>query len=304
MRLERHQREEGRHQRHIGGKGDEHGASGYDAKLREADEIGAGKGEEADGGGDGAKRERVADAARRFPQRRCIIGPSDNRLAVTQREMDAEIDAETDEQHGEADRYEVEVADRERREGGGPHQPHQKGRQRRQYQPRAAQSGEQQKGDEEDGDDGGVGGAPGGAQQFLVIQRHRAGEPDADALCRDQAQFAGKRPDARDGAGAEQQFALPLDRLDDDDAPAVAGVFGLPGHHFPPTEITGPALGLGLEGRGHGVEQPDQPAARLRPLGDLPGGFGQHLHQAAQAVIGDEFGQQRLGIGQPVGQGR
>ena len=232
-----------------------------------------------------------------------MIGPFDDRLAVTQYEMDAEIDTETDEQHGEADGYEVEVADRERREGGGPHQPHQKGRERRQYQLRAAQSGEQQYGDEEDGDNGGVDGALGGAQQFLVIQRHRTGEPDADSLCWDQAQFVRKRPDARDGGGAEQQFAFPRRRLDDDDAPAVGSVPGLPGHHFLPTEITGPALGFGLEGRGHGVEQPDQPAARLRPLGDLLGGFRQHPHEAAQAVIIDELGQQRLGIGQPVGQG-
>ena len=233
-----------------------------------------------------------------------MIGPSDNRLAVTKREMDAEIDAETDEQHGEADGYEVEVSDRERREGGGPHQPHQKGRERRQYEPRATQSGEQQYGDEEDGDDGGAGGALGGAQQFLVIQRHRTGEPDADPVRRDQAQFVRKRSDARDGAGAEQQFAFPRRHLDDDDAPAVAGVSGLAGHHFLPTELMGPALGLGLESRGHGVEQLGEPAPRLRPLDDLPGGFRQHLHQAAEAVIGDKLGQQRLGIGQPVGQGR
>ncbi len=125
---QRQQSEHCRQHRETGGEGDEHAAAGDQSQLCEAAEIRRQKGVEARCGSHGAQHEGAADADAGAPQCRVLLEAMGELLAVAQSQMDAEIDRQADEQHGERDRDQVQVAEREGGESRRPHQAHQQRR--------------------------------------------------------------------------------------------------------------------------------------------------------------------------------
>ena len=81
--------------------------------------------EEAQGRGDRADEDGAADTAGRRHQRAGNGHQSRAyRFLITQREVNGEVDAETEEHHQEHDGQRVVLPDRDHREGGRPHDPH------------------------------------------------------------------------------------------------------------------------------------------------------------------------------------
>ena len=96
------------------------------------------------------KHERAADARRRLSQGIGRRRTAPHLLLDAQREMNAEVDAEPDEQHREGDGDEVQLADRNRRETSGPAQTDDQGQQRGADQTQRAQpDGEQDRDQDE-----------------------------------------------------------------------------------------------------------------------------------------------------------
>src|SRR3546814_11954760 len=91
------------------------GDAGDEAKLGQAAVGGRKEGEEGERRGDGAEQQRPAGYAGRLDQRRGRRQATDAALLRAQGKVDAEVDAEADEQHGEGDRDDVQLADGDRK---------------------------------------------------------------------------------------------------------------------------------------------------------------------------------------------
>ena len=111
---------------------DRHPGAGDEAELGEAQIGGRQEREEADPGGKRREREPGSDAGRGERGRVGAVDPAPRRLAPAESVMDAEIDAEPDEEHGEGDRDQVEHPDGRGRERRRPQQPDHKRQERRQ----------------------------------------------------------------------------------------------------------------------------------------------------------------------------
>src|SRR6185437_5877466 len=97
-----------RHQRNAAGKGDQHAAAGNEAELRKAAIAGREKREEAHRSSGSGECERIAGFLRRPPQRPRQVALLVTLGAVAYTELDAEIDAQPDEQHEECNRDQIE----------------------------------------------------------------------------------------------------------------------------------------------------------------------------------------------------
>ncbi len=99
---------------HAGGEGDQHAEAGDQSEFRHALVFGRQEGQETRGGGEARQRQRRADKRRRRAEIALIeIVDLMTLGAIANAELDAEIDADADEQHGEIDRNEIEGADHE-----------------------------------------------------------------------------------------------------------------------------------------------------------------------------------------------
>ena len=117
------QREQRRHQRDARHERDQHAASGDLAELGQTAVVGRQERQEADGGRGGGKRQRAAGLFSGAPQRHAKVALLVPLGAIAHAELDAEIDAEPDKQHGKRDRDQVERRHHgkpERRRDGKP----------------------------------------------------------------------------------------------------------------------------------------------------------------------------------------
>ena len=120
-----------------------------------------------------------------------MLRPAVDCFAITQPEVDAEIDTETDKQDGKGHRYQVERSDSRQGEGGGPRQSHEERRDGSPGEARGAEADHQQDGNQDQRERGGQPHPLANAGQFLLGQGGRAGQANADAVFGVESQFAG-----------------------------------------------------------------------------------------------------------------
>jgi len=221
--------------------------------------------------------------------------------------VDAEIDAEADEEHGEGHRDKVQRADGEGREAGGPGEARHQGDQHRHHQAPGLQPGEEHHGHEDRGDQADDADAGAHGDQFVLQHQRLAGEPQAIAVVPGKAQVPRRRLDRRHRRRQGLQRGEVDHRLGDDEAPAVPRRLGRAGDQRLPGD-TGRGVGLqSLGGLRHLRQQGRQGRQvgtrvlpRILPHILLSQRFGQQAGQAAQARVLLQGGQQRLGLGQAV----
>ena len=117
-------------QGHCREEADRHPRARDEAQLRKAQEIGRQEGEESDPGGKRGEREPGPHAGGGECVRPARVEPAPRRLAPAEPVMNAEIDAEPDEQDREGDRDQVKHPDGRGRERCRPHQSHDKRQER------------------------------------------------------------------------------------------------------------------------------------------------------------------------------
>ena len=112
------QAQQSRQQRDAGGERDQHADAGNEAELGNAFVDRRQERQEAGRRRQGRERQRRAGAPARLQQRLAQIVDLVPLRAIADAELQAEIDAEADEQHGEIDRYQIERADHQHAERG------------------------------------------------------------------------------------------------------------------------------------------------------------------------------------------
>ena len=225
-----------------------------------------------------------------------------NLLLVAQTEMDAEIHGQADEQHGEGDRDQVEMADGEGGKGGGPDQAHEKRDQGRKHQSCRAQADEQERAHQHQRQHPGHTGAGAHAFQLLVGDGGGPGQAHAHPMFVVQFKLPGKAADGRHRRGGRLQGLEVEHGLNQNEAPAVLRFHLAPTHQLPPGQGPSPALKLSLDGVGDVVENGVQIFRRLLAIEDVIDGEAESVKKSAQAEVLGERGEKRLGPGQPVGQ--
>ncbi len=221
------------------------------------------------------------------------------RLAVAQREVNAEIDAQADEQDGEGDRDDVERVESGNREGGGPGQARDQRRHRRHHEAERLQADDQKQDHEAEGqqaDDAHI--LLHRLQLFLQHQRIAGhADPNAPALVELQ-RFRG-RVDGVDRRADRLERRLVEHRLHDDIFPRRGAVFALVGveQRLPGKPRVASFLHAS-HGRRHLVERGAQGSGRLGVA--LVDRQAENVRQAAERRIGAEGRQQGLGLRQQV----
>ena len=129
--------------------------------------------------GDRGDQDLIAGADRVLPHRLGWIGIFESPFAVAHRELDGEVHRDADEQDAEADRDQIEGADRDRGEQQRQHQAEPEGRQDRQDQPPGLHGEEQPQRDQHDAADQADHGAMHDGGELFVRQRHLPGDAHA-----------------------------------------------------------------------------------------------------------------------------
>ena len=171
------QRDRRRQEAERADEGDQHADAGDQAELRHAGEVRRHEGEEAGRRGHRGDQDLVARCARRSGASPRRVGILEAALAVAHRELDGEIHRDADEQDAEADRHQVERADRDGGEQQGQHQAEPERRQDRHDQPPGLHREEQPQRDQHHAADQTDHRALHDGGEFLVRQRHLAGDP-------------------------------------------------------------------------------------------------------------------------------
>ena len=286
----------------VGYEADEHAGARDEAELRNARVIGGDEHVESCRRRRRAQEQGAADLVARADERlgrRATVG---DQLAVAQAHMNAEVDAKADEQHGERHRDEVELADGQRREAGGPDEPDEQRDERREDQPQRTQADEQHDGDEDERDRRGDLGALLGALQLLVVEGDAARETHANA-------FLGDEPEVRrQPAHRLHRLLLRLQdreveaRLNEDQAATIRGRRGLAADHLAPRQVVATALDGGVDGVAEAVERLGGIEPRRFTLAQDFDGELELGEQAAQAGVPGQRGDQRLHLGEVVGE--
>ena len=290
----------GKH-RVVGEQADEHAGPRDQAEFGNPGVVGRDEHVEARGGGRGAQEQGAADVAPGGGERVRVRPARVHEFAVSQAHVDAEGDAEADEQHGERDRDEIELADRERGEARGPYQPDRQGDERRRHQPYRTQPEEKDETDEDEGDRGRQRGAPAGGRELVVRQRDASREPHAHAIFGDQRELPGERADRLDRrlVGGEAGEVAP--RLQHDEPPAVVDRRGLARYDLLPGQMVAASGERRFDRVAQAVERVREVELRRLAVGDVVDRFLENREQAAEARVLDQLADQRLHPGEVVG---
>ena len=286
--------QQGRQQHDGEDEGDAHAEAGHGSELGHAQVAGRQKGEEARADGGGRQGQRLADRRTRRDQRRFEVRPDAPLGQAAHAELDAEIDAQPDEQRDEGHRYEIEAAGRHQADGRRQDQADQRGAEDRQHdaggahrQPQDAEKGRHHRAHDQVR-------IVGERAEFLVRQRHRAGQSHDDAVRRIQPERSRHAANGPARALPGLQLRVVHDRLDQDDAPCVVQRGRRADDQRPPgveSRLAGRDLLEGVRERRHlGLDILQLGLAAV----DAQQDEGQHLQHAAQAGIVGERGQDRL----------
>ena len=128
--------------------------------------------------------------------------------AVSNAELNPEIDAKADEQHGEGDGDEVQRADHREARRGGETQADREIDQDSENDPGLPESQPQDHENDDDGHHAVQRRAVGDGGEFLVRQGHRAGEAHRDAFVWREPQFGDRRPDGPGRIASGLQIAV------------------------------------------------------------------------------------------------
>ena len=170
------QRDDGGQKAQGAEEGDQHADAGDQPELRHAGEVGRHEAEEARRRGDRCDQDLIAGADRVLPHRLGRIGIFEAPFAVAHGELDGEVHGDADEQDAEADRDQIEGADRGRGEQQRQHQAEREGSQDRQDQPPGLHGEEQPQRDQHHAADQAVDGAMHHGGELFVSQRHLPGD--------------------------------------------------------------------------------------------------------------------------------
>ena len=280
--------------------GDRHAGGGDDAELGEAPVVRGSEREKAEAGAQRAQRQRSGDACDRRPQRRRLALAAAERLLKAQHHVNAEIDAEANEQDRKGHRDQIEAADGQGRETRGEYQTDRQGKQRGHAQPGRPQAPDQQRRDREGAQAAGKQRTRAGARQLLGVEHRAAGEAETQTVVGSDAQGGGFDPQGGDRVGRRRHRAVVEPRLGLDhgrgrrrviaaaQSPAPGQLGGLPGP-------------LRLDHLRHGTQHAIQLGGGLALPLMLERQF-EEASEPAQARILGQRGEQRLRLRQAVGQ--
>ena len=213
-------------------------------------------------------------------------------------ELDAKIDAQADEQGNEGDRYDVEGVKDHQADGGGAGQADDRDQQYRADQPRRSHRHPQHADDGDHRQRGDQAGAFGQGGEFLVLQRHRAGQAHPHAVRF--VEMRGARGVADEGgrAFAGLQLGVVEHGAGHDNAAKLARRRRLARNQRAPGEIRRLADAQAL----HRIGQGDD--GRIK-IGELGLACGNALHggregggETAQGWVGGQGPEERLGADQ------
>ena len=318
--FERQQGQQRRYHREGDDETDEHAETGDPAEFRDAGVGGRDKGKETDSGADGAQEQGAADIRR--GQYQCALGSCfrrndvrawytlDEVFPVAQAVVDGEIDAQADVQHGKGHGNQVQFAHGEGGEGGGQRQARHQADHGDQRQRDGTKAGQQDDRYQAQGEDGGRFGAFHHAQHLFVGQHRGAGQADMRARGRGDAEVVVDLPDFIDRRGSREEPAVIQLRLRQYEL-AMGGLsltrtwdpgsarFS-PGHQFLPGQAVRPVVAHRFE-RGIDADQ-DGVDIYLLAVFQCVERICQHLEQAAQGWVAGQPRQERLDLGEVVGQ--
>ena len=222
--------------------------------------------------------------------------------------MDAEIDAEADEQYREGDRDQVQLADRGDGEARGPRQADEQRKGGRLDQPDRTKPDDQQSHDDGEGKEVGNADALFDGLQLLCHHHRLAGETDADAVLGREPQVVSYRADQGDGLVGRLQRIEVERRLEQQVLSRTGEAWiGVLGHSTPPGKLDGMA-GRDVLHRHRDALQRRLELRRQTAVGgtcpvDVAQREGQHLRESAQARILRQRRQQGLSAGHHAAEG-
>ena len=223
------------------------------------------------------------------------------RLSVAHDEVDAEIDPDADEQHGESHRDQVELADRQGGEACGQHQTDREGDHGVDDQEQRAHTPDQQQGHGGSAENSRDRGAGADTLQFLLVQRRLAGHTEPEAGVGVDADRAGVRAHRLDrGRGHGQRVRIEA-RLGDHQLPARRGQIAAL-QRLAPGELARPVGELRLDRSSHGPKQPIELSWKRTSRPRLPQRELGHGGKATQVWRLGQHRQQGLASRQPIGQ--
>ena len=193
------QGEQGGQHRQVGEQGDEHSRARDQAELGQPQIIRGQEGIKGDGRRHGGQRQGAADAIGGLAQGRPVVPAPVDPFLVAQPEVDAEIDAQADEQDREGHRDQVQLADGGEGEAGGPDQPHDQGDEDGRGQARRPEAGVKQADDQGERQHGGQSHAFLDALQLLGRQRRRPGQAYPEPVAGVQARLGCEPADGLHG---------------------------------------------------------------------------------------------------------
>ncbi len=173
--------EQRRQQRQARSEAHEHARARDEPQLGDADERRRHERVKARGGRHGADHERCADAADRVADRRLAAGAFEHAFLEAQIDVQNEVDAEPDVEHGERDREQVELADRDGRERGRADEPDDERHERDREQAQRPQRPVEHERDHRERRERRDAGSAAHADHLLVLHRDRAREAHLDA---------------------------------------------------------------------------------------------------------------------------
>ena len=222
--------------------------------------------------------------------------------AIAHAELDAEIDAEADEEHRKGQRNRIVGSHGQKAEGRRDAEPDHEGEENGEDDPDGSEGEPEQQRHPGDGQDRIEQEALGEGAEFLIGERDAAGQPHPDAMLRGQPELAGVGADGIRGLGARLQRVVVEGRLHQDEAAQFsqgrlrAGEERAPGEGM---ELAAQHVGDRVgDGDDRPLEIPELGLATLHPLQEAR----EDVHQAAQAGIGRQGPQQRLGRDELIGQ--
>ncbi len=273
-------------------KRNDHADAGNGAELRHADIAGWQEGEEACTDRGCRQRQRSADARPRLDERRLARGMDESLSERTDAQLNAEIDTEAHEERNEGHRNEVETANHQqsascrqdeacqsrnddrkndaRRADGKPQDP----QQRRKHRPEHDMN------------------ILGKRREFLVRQRNRACQPNANTVRRIKTERPGDMTNRIACRGSRLQRRIVHHRLNQQDMTRLAAGCLPVDEERPPGKESRPARHGVLERFREGRQCRFDVLQRSFAVLDAHQHLGKYSQDAAQALIGPQSHQQ------------
>jgi hypothetical protein len=294
--------QEGGEQRQRAEEADEHADAGDETELGDSHEVGGNEGEEADRRRQRAEGDGAAHVASGLAERMGVRASLAEELAVADAQVDPEVDAQADEEHGKGDRDEVEVTDGDGGESSRVDQAHQKREECRQDEATRAQSQAENDSHQREGRDPRHGGLGANRLHLFVGESHVARDAYADAALGSERELARDPAHPEDGLLRGLQVVEVEHRLHQQEAPVRIAFDAAGRQDLGPGQVVGLAGHESVQAFGEVAEHRLKPAPAHVALAYRADTTRHHRRQAVQAPVARELGEIGLALGEAVGQ--